>query len=272
MSARVGICRCFVALVLGVAAASVQAESLPAAGHLDQRIRTATYDENEVYRLYGVVGYAIELIFEPGETFEGEGGGDLDGISIGAHTNHVILKPKAVNVGTNLVLYTNRRAYRLEYSASARTEDVPDLMYAVRFVYPAAPVKVTAPSAQSLVQKDFVAARQARPHNLDYWYCGDASLKPVAAVDDGVQTRLTFGARSDLPAIFLANADGSESLLNFSIEGGEVVIQRVAARFIVRRGKLTGCIVNRAFSGGGSRLSSGTIAPGVERVSRGAAP
>jgi type IV secretion system protein VirB9 len=80
-----------------------------------------------------------------------------------------------------------------------------------------------------------------------------------------VHTRLRFGARGELPAIFVRNDDGSESLLNFSIEDGDVVIHRVAARFILRRGKLTGCVVNKGFAGGGDRLESGTITPAVTR-------
>ena len=61
------------------------------------------------------------------------------------------------------------------------------------------------------------------------------------------------------------NDDASESLLNFNMDAGDMVIHRVAARFIVRRGRLTGCIVNKHFQGGGERLESGTIAPEVTR-------
>ncbi len=69
-------------------------------------------------------------------------------------------------------------------------------------------------------------------------------MRPVAASDDGVHTRLSFAANADLPAIFVRNDDGSESLLNFSMDAGDVVMHRVAKRFVLRRGKLTGCIVN----------------------------
>ena len=93
-------------------------------------------------------------------------------------------------------------------------------------------------------------------------------MKPVAAWDDGVQTTLVFAAHAELPAIFALNEDGSESLVNFNVQAGRVVVQRIARRLIVRRGGLAGCIVDRAFGGGGERLSSGTIAPNVERVTR----
>jgi type IV secretion system protein VirB9 len=87
-----------------------------------------------------------------------------------------------------------------------------------------------------------------------------------------VHTRLTFGAKAELPAIFVRNDDGSESLLNFSMDAGDVVIHRVAPKFIVRRGRLTGCIVNRGFVGSGERLESGTVAPDVLRERKDARP
>ena len=116
-----------------------------------------------------------------------------------------------------------------------------------------------------------ILSRREAPgsRNYDYWYCGNPSLKPTAAWDDGVQTTLVFGAHTELPAVFALNEDGSESLVNFDVQGGRIVVERVAHRLIVRRGKLTGCIVDRAFAGGGERLSSGTIAPNVRRVTRG---
>jgi type IV secretion system protein VirB9 len=55
------------------------------------------------------------------------------------------------------------------------------------------------------------------------------------------------------------------------VQAGRIVVQRVVRRLIVRRGKLAGCIVDRSFKGGGQRLSSGTVAPNVERVTRRAA-
>jgi len=39
------------------------AESLPTKGITDSRIRSAVYRDDQVYRLIGFVGYAIELVF-----------------------------------------------------------------------------------------------------------------------------------------------------------------------------------------------------------------
>jgi type IV secretion system protein VirB9 len=67
----------------------------------------------------------------------------------------------------------------------------------------------------------------------------------------------------------LRNDDGTESLLNFHMDGGDVIVHRVARQYILRRGKLTGCVVNRGFTGGGTRLESGTVAPDVDRQVQG---
>jgi len=276
---RQGLTPPFITMALSLAAAvwpatwrGACAESLPTKGSVDGRVRVATYDVNQVYRLYGFVGYQIDLEFEPGETFIGLGAGDMDALSFVGLDNHLFLKPKAATVATNLTVLTNRRHYQFDYSAVAeRPAGSVDLMYAVRFIYPMPASILAADAAAAKLDSQLASASATRPHNVDYWYCGHPWLKPSAASDDGVHTRLTFDPHADLPAIFVSNDDGSESLLNFSMEAGEVVVHRVARRFILRRGGLTGCIVNKGYAGGGTRLESGTVAPTVERRTQGAA-
>jgi type IV secretion system protein VirB9 len=238
----------------------------------DPRIRVVPYRTDAVYRLRGYVGYQIDITFAPGERFVGLGVGDSKGITFASDANHLFLKPRAARVATNLTVLTDRHTYLFDYEAEPAPPDPSgaDVIYALRFEYPAAPM-AAASSGRRQLDRDLAVARSARPRNYDYWYCGDPSLKPEAAWDDGVQTTLVFGARTELPAVFALSEDGSESLVNFDVQAGRIVVQRVARRLIVRRGKLAGCIVDRAFTGGGERLSSGTIAPNVERVTRGTA-
>lgn len=253
-----------------LAAALVRAQSPRAALRPDPRIRVVPYRADAVFRLRGYVGYQIDITFAPGERFVGLGVGDSRGVTFAADANHLFIKPRAVRVATNLTVLTNRRTYLFDYEAAPAPPDPSgaDVIYALRFEYPAAPVPATS-GERRRVETDLATAQSSRPRNYDYWYCGDPSLKPAAAWDDGVQTTLVFGAHAELPAVFALNEDGSESLLNFDVQSGRVVVQRLARRLIVRRGKLAGCIVDRAFAGGGERLSSGTIAPNVQRVTRG---
>jgi len=259
----------------------VRAETLPAPGVVDGRIRTAAYDSNEVYRLQARVGFQLEIEFEPGERFVGLGAGDLRALSFVAEGNRLFLKPKVARVDTNLTVVTSLRSYRFSYAVSQSLPggDDPDVIYLLRFTYPPAiaagkdrsPAEAPVTGADP-VGKRLSAAAETAPRNLDYWFCGHPSLKPVEASDDGMRTRLRFSPRAELPAVFVRNDDGSESLVNFSIEQGDVMVHRLARRFVLRRGKLTGCVVNAAYSGSGQRAPSQTISPEVERATQGVEP
>src|ERR1700736_4685223 len=157
-------------LALSITATSGLAEAIPTRGTVDSRIRTTTYNADEVYKLNGFVGYAIELIFEEGETFSGTGGGDLGGVTVDAHGNSVLLKPKAALVATNLVVFTDRRAYRFDYAVSSQRPDgrAEDLIYAVRFLYP--PKKdVNGEAIEPKIERELAGAARTRSTNTDYW-------------------------------------------------------------------------------------------------------
>jgi type IV secretion system protein VirB9 len=212
------------------------------------------------------------LEFEPGETFVGLGSGDMEGLAFVGQENHLFLKPKAAKVATNITVLTSRRHYHIDYAASTQRPSDDEVVYSLRFIYAPSSATVAADNAAKQLDSQLDHASSRRLQNIDYWYCGEQALRPVAASDDGVHTRLTFAANADLPAIFVRNADDSESLLNFSVDAGDLIIHRVAQRFILRRGKLIGCVVNRGYAGGGKRLDSGTVAPEVERRVQGSMP
>src|SRR5215469_12360587 len=234
---------------------------------VDTRIRIQAYDPGAIYRLKAYVGYQIDLEFEPGETFVSLGAGDMESITFAAQANHVFIKPRATGVETNITILTNLRAYQFDYvvGGAPPAPDLRDVIYAFRFTYPSAQAKTNRTDA---LEHKLASASEQRPRNLDYRYCGSPALKPESAWDDGVQTHLRFGPRQELPAVFVHNDDGSESLVNFALQGGDVVVQRVARQLVARRGRLSGSIVNGAFSGTGDQLRSGTIAPAVERITR----
>ncbi len=241
------------------------AETQPEPGLLDARIRTVGYSPDQVYRMVGFVGYQTDLEFEPGESFVGLGAGDIEGLSFVAADNHLFLKPKASKVGTNLTVLTNRRTYQFDYSANSERPDASqEVTYVLRFRYPPVAAGDSASSA--------LDHASGRPKNIDYWFCGDPTLRPTAASDDGVHTRITFAPKAEQPAIFVLNEDGTESLLNFSMEQGDVVLHRVARRLILRRGNLAGCVVNQGFNGSGDALKSHTVSDEVVRTTKGTRP
>ncbi len=243
-------------------AAQSLAATLPSPGTPDSRIRMVQYQPNDVIDLVGFVGYHLDLEFSEGEEFVGLSAGDPEALTYSAHGNVLTLKPRVVSALMNLTVSTSKRRYYFDYAIQGHTPNRmrDPVMYVVRFRYPP-----EGPTAEARIAADFASARAVRPLNRDYWFCGDRAVKPVSASDDGVQTRLTFAPRRDLPAVFIANEDGSEALVNFTVEADSLVIHRVAPRLVLRRGRLVGCVVNRSFAGGSDSLDSGTVAPDVLR-------
>lgn len=232
-------------LMLSALAAQAVAEVVPERGGGDPRLRTVRYSADEVVRLTAAVGFQIHLEFGAGERFVNLAAGDTAAVDVGSIANHVMLKPKVASGHTNLVILTSRHVYHFDF----RIVEVPDVwssrltervMWSVRFEYPqdAAP----APKVEEVIATPPVAP------NLDYVYRGARSLKPTRVEDDGKQTRFVFGDNAEIPAIFTRDEAGEESLVNFHVDAGGVVVHSIAREFVVRRGKLVGCVVNRGSS------------------------
>ena len=267
---------CALLVLLASSRAGAAAEGHDAARHAQipftaPQIRYVRYAPNRIYHLEGVAGYEIDLQFAPGERFRGLGVGDAKAIRVAAASNHLFIKPRAARVATDLTVLTNRRTYVFSYRVGRAVTTVPQTtLYALRFVYPHRRARASAARRQrTAVARDLSRAEQTGARNTNYWYCGPRALRPTAAWDDGVETHLVFPSREPLPAVFVRNADGSESVVNFDMRADQMVIHRIARRFILRRGRLSGCIVNKGFAGSGRRLPSGTISPRVWRVRRG---
>lgn len=259
---------CVVAVLALLECTQASAEIVPLRGSTDVRIRAVPYAADQVYRLYGYVGYAIHVQLEEGEEYIGLGAGDAEAITVDVSGSNVFLKPRALLVHTNLILLTTRRRYHFDYSAGSDVPNpaVDDVIYSLRFTYETP--RVAGSENVASVQN------QSLSRNENYWYCGHRTLKPEAAFDDGRHTHIRFSSKSEVPAIFVRNEDGSESLLNFSVDAitGDVVIHRLAPAFVLRRGRLTGCIVNRGYTGSGERLPSGAVAPSTTREIRRSQP
>jgi type IV secretion system protein VirB9 len=257
-----------------LASVHANAELTPARGLVDPRVRVVAYDSEQVIKLHGFVGYQIHFQFAEGETFVNLAAGDNKALDVGYEANHFVLKPLAEKVATNITVLTNRRVYQFDYSASA---DRPgphrlDVIYSLRFIYPQEEARKAAEELEQKRNDLQLASADQDPHrtrNTNYWGCGATAIRPESAYDDGVQTRLRFAAHAEFPTLYVKNDDESESLVNFTVENDEVVIHRVARSFVLRRGQLVACIQNRFFDGGGQRLQSQTLVPGVERITKG---
>jgi type IV secretion system protein VirB9 len=254
-------------IVALVATAMVHGSQATAEEAPDPRLRVVDYRPTLVVPLTVFVGYHVHLEFAPDEFFVNLGAGDTSSLDVGAEGNHLLLKPKQATAGTNLTILTNRRAYFVDYRALARQPHADEAVYSIVFRYPdSRPIAGAAPRDSTAV--DTRLAAPGPPLNQDYWFCGSASLRPIAAADDGLQLRLTFAPHAALPAVFAAEPDGQEILVNTHVEDDMVVVHRLAKRFVLRRGREVGCIVDRAPHRSERRAEAGTVDRGVARTTR----
>ena len=233
----------------------------------DPRLKVVDYQPTLVLPLTAFVGYHVHFEFAPGEFFINLGAGDTSSLDVGAEGNHLLIKPKQPTGGTNLTIITNRRVYFIDFRAVGRAPHPNEAVYSVAYRYP--PTDGAAEVSKLLPAEPVDRLIAPRPTlNTDYWFCGSPSLRPIGAVDDGLQLRLTFAPQAELPAVFAAEPDGAESLVNTHVENDSLVVHRLAARLVLRRGREAGCVVDRSSRAHDRRAANGTVDPAVDRSTR----
>jgi len=80
----------------------------------------------------------------------------------------------------------------------------------------------------------------------------------MVAFDDGVRTTLVFGVQQPLPAVFVRESDGSEGLVNFTVEGTSLILHRISDHWVLRRGRAVGCLWRGPAAGSPGTASGGS--------------
>ncbi|MCL2635133.1 MAG: P-type conjugative transfer protein VirB9 [Betaproteobacteria bacterium] len=239
---------------LAVAAANGE----PSAG--DPRIQIATYSPDEVYNIYIATGIASLIQFEADEDVENSpvGFGDSEAWKVGITGNRMIIKPKADNPDTNVVIATNKRSYVLSLK-TAKKKDTPTWL--LRFRYPdteAAEQAARRERERQTEEKRRLAEVPVVKTNTNYTMAGDFKIAPAAAWDDGRFTTFQYPDNRELPAVFKRSADGTEALVNAHTEGDRLVIHETNDVFILRLGNLVLGIYNEGYDAVGNFNSRGT--------------
>lgn len=211
--------------------------TLAASGHAmaDARIREVSYDPNKVYTIYTSIGVASLIQLAPDEWLDTSksallGFGDADAWQVGVSGSNITVKPAAKQPQTNVILVTNKRTYAFDLRISTPLNPPT---YVLRFNYPADQSAEIAAIRQRL---GITAASRAEKWtvNTNYVWKGndaDKALAPTAAWDDGRFTRLEYQHAGELPVFYKVLPDGSEALVNYSVDEknlGTIVLQEVA--------------------------------------------
>lgn len=239
----------------------------------DARIQTVRYSGDNVIRIAAAEGVVTTIEFSRKEEIKDFAMGDRDAWHAAINGNLFVLKPKDVKADTNLTIFTNKRAYLFQLRTTSRT--ARNVAYWVRLQYPeqeaGTPEAVALAKLESdrrQVKADLQASGREGPLNYDYWIVGPQELQPLAMHDNGRQTFLLFSAAHPMPAAFVVEPDGTESLVDYHVEADTMVLHRVVQRLLLRRGGLVAGITNRSPTPPIEFSPTGTASGKVQRAIR----
>lgn len=260
------------------------AELTPPKGSFDSRVRVVDYNPADVVKLTTFYGVSTHVQFGAKEEIKDVAVGDQQAWDIVPRGSHLFIKPKAQKADTNVTVVTDKRVYQFALVVEPRNvRDAtawrdPNLVFSLSFRYPdeeaarlTAQAKAAEAKAAQTDVKGKLAEAKKRDENRDYWVAGSEEVSPTAARDDGRFIYLTFSNNRDMPAVYAVDAEGNEALVNTNVEGNEIIVQRMVRKLTLRKGNAVACVVNKSFDfNGGRDNSTGTVAPDVERVIKGA--
>jgi type IV secretion system protein VirB9 len=201
------------------------------------------WSEGARYRLYAAPEQISDIALQPGETLVSVAAGDTARWIIGdtssgsgpARRTHVLVKPVAPGLGTNLVIATDRRIYHVEAVSTVRTA-----MAAISWTYPRDSLIALRETAATMPEPAVSPAVAVEALNFNYRIEGDnVAWRPVRAFDDGHQTFIEFAASlgdGEAPPLFLTGADGKAELVNYRLKGRYYVVDRLFGAAELRLG------------------------------------
>ena len=227
--------------------ANAKAKIEPDLDNYINAIQVYPFTEGALYQLYAAPEQVTDITLQPGETLTSVSAGDtvrwvVGDTTSGAGANaqvHILVKPIAPGLTTNLVITTDRRAYHLEMRSFRET-----YMAAVSWRYP---------------QDDF-AAKKAR--NNERWRVQDRTVdrqldidelkfryevsgdrphwRPLRAFDDGKKVYIQFPSKlgqGEAPPLFVLGRDGKSELVNYRVKGAFYIVDRLFAAAELRLGE-----------------------------------
>ena len=160
--------------------------------------------------------------------------------------NRIFLKPINNDAMTNMTVITNKRMYFFEMHAEeASGISDEDLAFMTKFVYPE--------SLESHVKNydadDAPDLSQPNLYNFRYTISGPPSeIEPIMIFDDGEFTYFKFReVNGELPAFFLVDFQGNESIINYRVANDYLIVERVSGKFTLRSGHKVLCVFNESY-------------------------
>jgi len=208
-------------------------------------IQNYPYVKGALYQLYTAINQVSDIALEPGEKLITVSAGDTVRWVVGDTTSgngnqaqvHILIKPIAPDLQTNLVIATDRRTYHLEMRS---TEDT--YMASISWTYPYSDlIALRAKNTKAVNASKIIIDNGLKLNRLKFRYriTGDAPWKPIRAFDDGKKVYIQFPSglsQGEAPPLFVISSDDQPALVNYRVRDTYYIVDRLFAAAELRLG------------------------------------
>jgi type IV secretion system protein TrbG len=222
-------------VVARVAAANRAATLEPQAQGFVNAVQVFPFSDGAIYQVYTAPGAVTDIALQVGESLVAVAAGDTVRWVIGDTTSgagaekrtHILVKPFASGLATNLVITSDRRTYHVQLTATSRTA-----MAALSWTYPADHlIALRRAAEQAAAAAPVSEGLTIDSLHFNYAISGDTpAWRPLRAFDDGRQTFVEFPASigvGDAPPLFIVGPTGEAELVNYRVRGRFYVVDRI---------------------------------------------
>jgi type IV secretion system protein VirB9 len=216
----------------------------PSAYGFVNAVQIYPYTQGALYQLYGAPERITDIALDEGETLIAVAAGDTVRWIIGDTSSgsgatkrtHILVKPTAPDLRTNLVITTDKRSYHLDLQSTAKTA-----MAALSWDYPADHL-LALKNATTAVEAQTPIASGLKLESLNFGYAirGDSpSWRPLRAFDDGAQVFIEFSSslgQGEAPPLFVIGSNGEAELVNYRVRGNYYIVDRLFTAAELRLG------------------------------------
>ncbi|MFT3964638.1 MAG: P-type conjugative transfer protein TrbG [Sphingobium sp.] len=231
--------------VARIAAATSAARVEPAREGFMNAVQLWPWAQGALYQVYASPGRVTDIALQPGEALISVSAGDTTRWIIGDTTSgaggsaqvHVLAKPTAASLKTNMLIHTDRRSYYLELLAHPTA-----WMASVAWRYPQDElIALRAASQQAAASRPLADGIVIDQLRFRYRIGGDKpSWRPVQAFDDGARVYIQFPAgiaQTDMPPLFVIGARGEAQIVNYRANAPYYIVDSLFGAAELRLGE-----------------------------------
>lgn len=220
-----------------------------------QVIEEYEYRPDQVYPVRTGLGITTQIELSPHEEILDYSTGFSGGWELSRRENVFYLKPKNVDVDTNLLVRTAAHSYIFELKVVAtdwralEQAKAAGVQYKIRFVYPG-DTTFTGPGRDPAPEEEFAELSTGIHPDRDYYFNYEYAhrkrhprwLVPATVYDDRRFTYIRMGDRTrfpsgNFPAVFARDSErGEEFVVNSTVEGDTIVVHGTYPYLVIRHG------------------------------------